>query len=150
MYHAHMKTNTTANHTEPAVLEFLDTAAGLERRLDRALSGTKGISFSEYRLLKALSASERAGVPRIDLAAAVGLTPSAVTRALKPLEKLGYVTTLRNERDARQSLAAITPAGTGLLKDARAILQDDLSALPLNHLGRQKLAEFLQRLQELR
>lgn len=150
MYYAHMKTNTIAEHTEAAVLEFLDTAAGLERRLDRALSGTRGISFSEYRLLKALSSSERAGFARIDLAAAVGLTPSAVTRALKPLEKIGYVTTLRNERDARQSLASITPAGTALLQDATAILQDDLSALPLNQLSRQKLAEFLARLREFR
>jgi len=40
----------------------------------------------------------------VDLAAAVGLTPSAVTRALRPLEKLGCVATQKSERDARRSL----------------------------------------------
>ena len=115
---------------ETLVLEFLDVAGRLERRLDRALSNVRGISFSEYRLIAALAAAER-GLPRIELATAVGLTASAVTRALKPLEKLGYVITRRGERDARRSLARLTPAGHELFADARGVLRDAMAELPL-------------------
>ena len=126
---------------ETVALEFLETAAQLERRLDRALS-VRGISFSEYRLLTALSAAGEAGCARIDLAMAVGLTASAVTRALKPLEKLGCLATSRNERDARQSLAILTPAGAQLLEEARGVLRDLLGQLPLSGLSRAQLAEL--------
>ncbi len=150
MYTASMKITNVAKHTETTVLQFLETASALGRRLDCVLSNTRGISFSEYRLLRTLSQTKASGFPRIDLANAVGLTASAVTRALKPLEKLGYVATERNERDARQSLAIITPAGLELLKDAQGILEDTLRELPLNTLSRQKITEFVNRLDELR
>ncbi len=144
-----MSRENIATHTEPTVLQFLETAAALERKLDRALSNIRGISFSEYRLLRALAHTYTAGVPRIELANAVGLTASAVTRALKPLEKLGYVTTEKSERDARQSRAVITTAGRELLDDARGVLQDCLGSLPLNNLSAQKVAELRIRLDEL-
>ncbi len=136
--------------TEAAVLDLLDAASSLERKLDRALSGTRGISFREYRLLKTLATRDAAGYPRIELAHAVGLTPSAVTRALRPLEKLGYVTTRRNGRDARQSLASITPGGRSLLDDVQGTVQDLLRSLPLSSLGPRKLSEFRGRLHDLR
>ncbi|MCF8467793.1 MAG: MarR family transcriptional regulator [Sneathiella sp.] len=143
-----MKTLELAPHTESTVLRFLETASALERRLDRVLSCTKGVSFSEYRLLKTLSQVGPTGFSRIDLANGVGLTASAVTRALKPLEKLGLVATERSERDARQSLAVITPAGRVLLEDAGNILRDNLCGLPVNALSSQKIAEFETRLGE--
>jgi DNA-binding MarR family transcriptional regulator len=138
-----------APHTTPTILQFLETAAGLERRLDRALSFTRGVSFSEYRLLLALSKSAN-GLPRIDLANAVGLTASAVTRALKPLEKIGLVTTQKSERDARQSFAVITAAGEELLSDAGGVLQDVFRQLAINTLSKNKINEFQSRLAELR
>jgi DNA-binding MarR family transcriptional regulator len=150
MHYTRMNTTDINSQTETTVLRFLETAAILERRLDRALSNTRGISFSEYRLLSTLSKAKTGGIPRIDLANAVGLTASAVTRALKPLEKLGYVTTQRSERDARQSLAIITPAGLELLNDAQGVLQDILRELPLNTLSQQKITEFQNRLKELK
>jgi len=150
MYNASMKINDVAKHTEPTVLQLLDTASVLVRRLDCVLANSRGISFSEYRMLRSLSKADSGGYPRIDLANAVGLTASAVTRALKPLEKLGYVATERNERDARQSLAIITPAGLKLLEDARGVLEDTLRELPLNTLSRQKITEFQNRLDEIK
>lgn len=145
-----MSTDNLAIHTEATVLQFLETASALERGLDRALSNVRGISFSEYRLLRALANACPGGSPRIDLANAVGLTASAITRALRPLEKLGYVTTERGERDARQSRAVITTAGRELLDDAQSMLQDMLRELPLNGLGPHKIAEFRNRLNEMR
>ena len=134
--------------TESAVLELLETAANLVQRYDRALS-FRGISYSEYRILSALSKTAPAGCPRIDLAHAVGLTPSAVTRALKPLEKIGYVSNSRNKRDARQSLATLSPAGVELLEDAQNVLNDLLKSLPFNLLAAEAVAEFKLRLLDL-
>ena len=145
-----MNTVDTAPHTEPAITQLLDTASRLERRLDRALSCTRGVSFSEYRLLATLAEASAAGLPRIVLADSVGLTASAVTRALKPLEKIGCVTTEKSDRDARQSRAVITTAGRELLDDAQGIMRDALRELPFNRLTEQKVSEFQNRLLELR
>jgi DNA-binding MarR family transcriptional regulator len=136
--------------TETTILQFLESAAHLERRLDRALSATRGISFSEYRLLSALSRKTDNGLPRIDLANAVGLTASAVTRALKPLEKIRLVTTQKSERDARQSLAMITPVGLDLLKDAQGVLSDMFKRLFINTLNENEIEDFQSRLSEIR
>ena len=145
-----MNTENVAPHTVPAITQLLETASRLERRLDRALSCTRGVSYNEYRLLATLAEASDKGLPRIALADSVGLTASAVTRALKPLEKTGYVTTVKGERDARQSRAIITTAGLELLDDARGILRDALRELPLNQLAAQKVSEFQSRLHELR
>lgn len=105
-------------------MQVLDTAAALERRLDSALSLSRGITFREYRLLNTLAHSANNGLTRVALAGSASLTPSAVTRALKPLEKLGYVETVKNDRDARQSIATLTKGGKVLLADVKDVLTD--------------------------
>lgn len=142
--------NHLANHTESIVLQFLETAHTLERDMDRALSFARGISFSEYRLLRALTHVFNGSSARIDLANAVGQTASAVTRALKPLEKLGYVTTEKSDRDARQSRAVITSGGRELLDDARGVLNDLFKELPLNTRSQQEANDLRELLNELR
>jgi DNA-binding MarR family transcriptional regulator len=128
--------------------ELLDAAGYLERRFDRALSTIRGLSFSEYRLLRALANQPEARAMRVDLAQAVGLTPSAVTRALKPMEKLCYVETLKSDRDARRSLACLTDSGRELLSDAEGIAKDVLATLPIEVLAGAGLDEFLRKVGE--
>lgn len=106
---------------------LVDAAARLTRHLDSSLSMIKGVSFSEYQLLAALREHPTAAATRVDLAAAVRLSPSGVTRALKPMEKLGFVTTTRDTRDARKSLAELTPAGRELLEDAHQVVVDTIA-----------------------
>ena len=113
------------------VFSLLAAANGIEGRLNRVLSNVKGVSFTEYCLLKRLQECHNSAATRVDLAAAVKLTPSAVTRALKPLEKIGYVKTQKGERDARQSLAALSPAGAELLDDANRLINDEIDLLPM-------------------
>ncbi|MDG2276917.1 MAG: winged helix-turn-helix transcriptional regulator [Pseudomonadales bacterium] len=127
---------------ESLLAYILDTASGLEREMDRALSNTRGITFREYRLVSVIAAAGSTGLPRIDLAHAVGLTASAVTRALRPLEKLGYLETARGERDAGESLAKITKGGTELLSDAQKILNEQLAGLPIEEIGDARLSTF--------
>ena len=125
------------------VLGLLESAARVQRRLDRSLSFTLGISYTEYQLLAALAESAGNSATRVELAERVGLTPSAVTRAIKPLEKIGLITTQRGERDARQNLAILTPAAAELLENAEGILSDSVSGLPLVNVDRAELSRFV-------
>jgi len=114
---------------ENQVFLLLRAASRVQRKLDNALSCTKGISFSEYQLLRQLSLMHDQSATRVDLAHAVNLTPSAVTRALKPLEKLGIVITEKSDRDARRSMASLTDAGRELIQDANSIFSDTVEEL---------------------
>lgn len=127
----------------------LEAASKLTRRLDRALSGIKGISFSEYQMLSHLAAEPGGGVTRVDLAASVGLTPSGVTRALKPLEKLGFVETIKDERDARRALATLTDAGTELVADADGVVADLMDRIEIEPLTKDEASRFVRYLTEL-
>ena len=110
-------------------LAFASAWSRLERRLDSSLGAIRGISLAEYRLLRALGDAPNAQASRVDLAQAVGLTPSGVTRALRPMEKLGIVSTLKSKRDARLAIAALTPAGRELLSDAAGVVDDTMKVL---------------------
>ncbi|MEE9333275.1 MAG: MarR family winged helix-turn-helix transcriptional regulator [Granulosicoccaceae bacterium] len=125
------------------VFALLKTASRIERKLDRALSCTKGVSFTEYYLLNELQDKYKGSATRVDLADAVGLTPSAITRALKPLEKIGFVITEKSERDARRSLATLTATGNELLHDANKIVLDEIELLNLPSSGASKALEVL-------
>jgi len=129
------------------VLALLNAAGRVERRLDRVLSSVRGVSFSEYHLLRELSRMHQESATRVDLAAAVGLTPSAVTRALKPLEKMGYVVTEKSDRDARRSLASLTPAGRHLLADAQGVVDDSVGLMELGSPDQTAIAKLLDKLE---
>ena len=106
------------------LLSVVDLADRIDRRAGASLSNIKGISLAEYRLLRALADAPGAQSSRVALAEVVGLTASGVTRALAPLEKIGYVTTVRDERDARKALASLTAQGEELVSDASGVLND--------------------------
>jgi len=110
-------------------LAFAASWNRVEKRLDSSLGAIRGISFAEYRLLRALSDAPNSWASRVDLAHSVGLTPSGVTRALRPMEKLGYVTTAKSKRDARLALASLTPPGQDLVNDASGVVDDMMKTI---------------------
>ncbi len=118
--------NTDITPGQHLALAFAGAWNRLERRLDSSLGAIRGISLAEYRLLRALADAPSSQASRVDLAAAVGLTPSGVTRALRPMEKLGVVSTLKSKRDARLAIAALTPAGRELVDDAAGVVNDKM------------------------
>ncbi len=121
--------NTQVSDQQALALAVASAWSHLERRLDASLGAIRGISLAEYRLLRALGDAPGAQASRVDLAHAVGLTPSGVTRALRPMEKLGIVSTLRSKRDARLAIAALTPAGREVLNDASSVVDDTMTTL---------------------
>lgn len=122
-----MKTSLTREQS--LALAFAASWNRVEKRLDSALGAIRGISFPEYRLLRALSDAPSAWASRVDLAQAVGMTPSGVTRALRPMEKLGYVATAKSKRDARLALASLTPPGQDLVNDASGVVDDMMKTI---------------------
>ena len=122
-----MKTQITREQS--LSLAFAASWNRVEKRLDSSLGAIRGISFAEYRLLRALSDAPNSWASRVDLAHAVGLTPSGVTRALRPMEKLGYVTTAKSKRDARLALASLTPPGQDLVNDASGVVDDMMKTI---------------------
>ena len=119
--------NMKITKEQTLALAFASGWGRVEKRLDHSLGAIRGISLAEYRLLHALGSAPNAQASRVDLAQAVGLTPSGVTRALRPMEKLGVVSTLKSKRDARLAIAALTPAGREVLGDASGVVDDTMT-----------------------
>lgn len=99
-------------------LSLAKAHAALMRRFDGRFATLHGISFGDFVLLLHLSRAPGGKLRRVDLAEAVGLTASAVTRSLIPLERIGLVTRQRDLRDARVGYAVITKAGQRILHEA--------------------------------
>jgi len=94
------------------------TNAELTRRLDRRLGALHGLSFVDFTVLGELAADSSGKLRRVDLAERLGLTQSAVTRILLPLEKIGLVSRHPDPNDARVGYAAITKTGKVLYEEA--------------------------------
>lgn len=82
-----------------------------------------GASFSEFVILRAIEAGGANGIRRVDLADQVSLSVSGITRALAPLEKLGYIEHQEEELDARVRKVVLTKAGFELFKDIEKDVQ---------------------------
>jgi len=121
--------NTQITQEQELSLAFAAAWHRLEKRLDSNLGAIRGISLAEYRMLRALADAPSAWASRVDLAQTVGLTPSGITRALRPMEKLGFVSTAKSKRDARLALTSLTPAGQELVDDASAVMNDTMKTL---------------------
>ncbi|MGZ4815101.1 MAG: MarR family winged helix-turn-helix transcriptional regulator [Terriglobales bacterium] len=94
------------------------TNAELTRRLDRRLGALHGLSFVDFTVLSELATDPNGRLRRIDLAEKLGLTQSAVTRILLPLEKIGLVSRHPDPNDARVGYAALTKTARALLEAA--------------------------------
>ncbi len=92
--------------------------AAAERRFDAVLGSLHGIGLNDLQLLHALDRAPDQRLRRVDLANALGLTPSGVTWILRPLIKRGICASEPDPADARAAYAMLTPAGRELLADA--------------------------------
>lgn len=110
----------TTNETIASAL--CDAWSAVERVLSGNLGAVLGITYSEYRLLGAIAQDADAGASRVEIAQRVGLTPSAVTRAIRPLTSIGLVESVSHPRDARKSIAKLTTAGLELFTNATDVV----------------------------
>ena len=103
--------------SEPVALEIVDALSGLIRtarsysHLRHEQLGPTGIALA---ILKRLHEEpSRSG----DIACALGVSASAVSRAVATVEALGYIARQPDPVDARASLLSLTPAGVQFLAD---------------------------------
>ncbi|MFC4507635.1 MULTISPECIES: MarR family winged helix-turn-helix transcriptional regulator [Streptomyces] len=98
------------------------------QELDRALVRGHGITLSEFLVLTAL---DRAGtrLRSKDLAEAVALSPSAVSRLLDRLERGGLVGRRADLRDRRAAVVRITDPGRRTVHAAAATFDAHVAAL---------------------
>lgn len=104
----------------PALKFFLNltmTQALIARRFDSRLS-VHSISLNDFMILFHLSRAPEEKLRRIDLAEKIGLSASAVTRMLAPMEKIGLVKREANARDARVSFVKLAKGGRRILQEA--------------------------------
>lgn len=121
-----MTKNSSTNGLDLASALF-EAWSAVERRLNGELGMIRGITYSEYRLLSAIADGPDVGSSRADLARTVSLSPSAITRALRPLADLGMVETTKHPRDARQALARLTTQGVEMVSDAHGVVSDAMT-----------------------
>lgn len=103
--------------------ELVLKLVALHTKIQKQIAGPlsfHGISFTEYLVLRQLSAAPDRKMRRIDLAQQIGLSASGVTRLLNPMEKVGLISKEEAARDARVSLVTLTTAGETIFQDADA------------------------------
>ncbi|MFJ6775597.1 MarR family winged helix-turn-helix transcriptional regulator [Kitasatospora sp. NPDC091257] len=134
-----VRQTATAPATPGPSPDPLDTALRLVRaqtavvkRFDASLGGLHGVSLADFTMLLHLSQAPGSRMRRVDLAEALGLTASGVTRGLAPLERIGLVAREAAARDARVAYAALTPTGrerlAEMLHTARQVAADHFAA----------------------
>jgi len=116
-------------------LRFLATHAAITRELEARLMGAHGLTLSDYDVLVQLAGAPEHRLRNIELAKAVVLTRSGVTRLVDGLEKDGLVRRASCPEDKRGTLVAITDAGLARLREAAATQVDGVRELFVERLG---------------
>jgi DNA-binding MarR family transcriptional regulator len=125
----------------------------LPRALDYDLLHTTGLALHEYAVLLNLSEADEREMRMTDLASAVALSPSRITRLVDDLKARGLVEKVRSSTDGRGNLARLTDDGLARLVAAypdhlasvRSHVLDHLSPAEIKRLGPQfiRIAEHL-------
>jgi DNA-binding MarR family transcriptional regulator len=92
--------------------------AAVRRALTAQLQAGHGLTVNDYEALVLLARAEAGHMRRVDLADALQLTPSGVTRLLDGLEQQGLVKKLGCPVDGRVTYAALTTKGRRKLEQA--------------------------------
>jgi DNA-binding MarR family transcriptional regulator len=96
--------------------------------LERELSKRHGLTVSEFEVLQRLAESPESNSRMQDLADAVHLSQSALSRLVGRLEVNGYVSRALCELDRRGIYACITKAGRDLVEQAEPTQAEVLEA----------------------
>jgi DNA-binding MarR family transcriptional regulator len=99
--------------------ELLDRYARSVSALERALEHEHGLGVSEYEVLERLASSERSDLRMQELAEAVHLSQSALSRVVGRLESEDLVVRKMCAQDRRGIYACLTDAGRTRFEAAR-------------------------------
>jgi DNA-binding MarR family transcriptional regulator len=100
---------------------LLSVESRVRERLDRELRVGAGLTLGEYEVLVHLSEAPTQALRMSELAERLFLSRSGLTRRIDGLVRAGLAARRPCDDDGRGALAALTPAGLGLLERAAPI-----------------------------
>jgi DNA-binding MarR family transcriptional regulator len=103
--------------------------AAMTRSFNAELQAASGITVTDFEALRRLASSPDGHMRRVDLAQALGLTASGITRLLDGLQDAGLVCKEQCPNDGRVTYALITDAGRTVLHRTAETHLAGLSAL---------------------
>ncbi|MCY7303789.1 MAG: MarR family transcriptional regulator [Thermoleophilia bacterium] len=118
---------------------LLRSHAALVRDLDAELHARHDLSLHEYEVLLTLAAAPDARMRMSELATAVVLSQSGLTRLVDRLVRDGSVARVRCEGDRRGLNAELTEAGSRRYGEARATHLADVRSRFLSHFSEAEL-----------
>jgi DNA-binding MarR family transcriptional regulator len=116
-------------------IRFLATHSAITRELEARLMGAHGLTLSDYDVLVQLARAPERKLRNIDLAKAVVLTRSGVTRLVDGLEKDGLVARSSCPSDKRGTFVSITDEGLERLRAAASTQVEGVRELFVARLG---------------
>ena len=134
--------NCTGESEVRTWIRFLATHAAITRELEARLMGAHELTLSDYDVLVQLARAPEHKLRNIELAKAVVLTRSGVTRLVDGLEKDGLVRRASCPSDKRGTLVEITELGLGRLREAAATHLEGVRELFLEQLGEEGRAQM--------
>ena len=117
---------TTSSRTADAWIGLVETQRRLSRELETLLEQRHGLGLSELEVLARLAAADERRLRVSELAEAIGLSVSRISRVIDALEKRDLVARRACPGDGRAVNAVLLPAGLDLAREAHA---DHLAAL---------------------
>ena len=107
-------------HQRAAWSGFIRAHASIVKELDAELQAAHGLPLSSYDVLVQLSLAPNGRMQMFELAEAVHLSRSGLTRLVERLECQGLLERHRGDRDPRQVFACITKLGLERLAETTA------------------------------
>jgi DNA-binding MarR family transcriptional regulator len=114
----------------------------MSRAVDEDLERRSGLGLTRYVVLMRLSEAPGRALRMSDLAEAVSISPSRMTRVIQAMASEGLVTREVEPADGRASLAALTVKGLQRLQEAWPAHLAGVRELVMNHIAPDDLADF--------
>ena len=132
---------------------FVELTVALMAEMDGALLDAHGLTEGEYGVLVHLSEADEHRLRMCDLASALRLSPSGLTRRIDGLAKRGYVSREPSTCDRRAMLAVLTDDGMKKLEAAAPTHVASVRRSLIDHLdgeSLERMAERIEKIQESR
>jgi DNA-binding MarR family transcriptional regulator len=118
----------------------------IPRVLDRELLQAQGLNLTEYSVLMNLSEQPDRSLRMSELANAVSVSVSGLTRVVERLSREGLIERVTAETDRRGQLAVLTPAGLARLEKAYVTHLAGVRKHVMDHLANLDLIELAEAL----
>ncbi|OHV29122.1 MULTISPECIES: MarR family winged helix-turn-helix transcriptional regulator [Pseudofrankia] len=107
-------------------IDLVRVETRLYNAVDARLRAAHGLTAGQYQLMQIISERDTCRV--LDLVQETAITVGAASKAVDRLEAAGWCRRAANPDDRRSSLLSLTPAGSGLLAQARPTFEEEVAA----------------------